>query len=92
MQKELLKKFNIDNNFYVDDIFVFTNESNKYSFLLNKNGCSMIVDEELLNNIKTKNIDENLKFKMLQHGLAKLKNPRIGISKEKDENIYFIMF
>ncbi len=91
MQKELLKKFNIDNNFYVDDIFVFTNESNKYSFLLNKNGCSMIVDEELLNNIKTKNIDENLKFKMLQHGLAKLKNPRIGISKEKDENIYFII-
>ena len=49
MKKELLKKFNIDNNFYVDDIFVFTNESNKYSFLLNKNGCSMIVDEELLN-------------------------------------------
>ena len=48
MKKELLKKFNIDNNFYVNDIFVFTNESNKYSFLLNKNGCSMIVDEEFL--------------------------------------------
>lgn len=91
MKKELLKKFNIDNNFYVDDIFVFTNESNKYSFLLNKNGCSMIVDEELLNSIKRKNIEENLKFKMLQHGLAKLKNPKISTSKEKNKNIYFII-
>ncbi len=91
MKKELLKKFNIDNNFYVDDIFVFTNESNKYSFLLNKNGCSMVVDEELLDSIKRKNIEENLKFKMLQHGLAKLKNPKISTSKEKNKNIYFII-
>ena len=91
MKKELLKKFNIDNNFYVDEIFMFTNESNKYSFLLNKKGCSMIVDEELLNRIKSKNIDENLKFKMLQHGLARLKNPNISISKKKDKNIYFII-
>ena len=91
MKKELLKKFNIDNNFYVDDIFVFTNDSNKYSFLLNKNGCSMIVDEELLNIIKNKKIDEILKFKMLQHGLAKLKSPKISISKEENKNIYFII-
>jgi len=91
MRKELLKKFNINNNFYVDDIFVFTNESNKYSFLLNKNGCSMIIDTELLNSIKNKNIEENLKFKMLQHGLAKLKNPKISILKNKNKNIYFII-
>ncbi len=91
MRKELLKKFNIDNNFYVDDIFVFTNERNKYSFLLNKNGCSMIVDAELLNRIMSKNIKENLKFKMLQHGLATLKSPKISISKEKNNNIYFII-
>lgn len=91
MKKELLKKFSIDNNFYVDDIFVFTNESNEYSFLLNKNGCSMIVDAELLNRIKNKKIDEILKFKMLHHGLAHLKNPKISISKEKNKNIYFII-
>ena len=91
MKKELLKKYNIDNNFYVDDIFVFTNENNKYSFLLNKKGCSIIVDKKLLNSIKEKNIDENLKFKMIQHGMAKLKNPNISISKEKDKNIYFII-
>ena len=79
MIKEMLKKYSIDNNFYVDDIFIFTNESNKYSFLLGKNGCSMIVDEYLLNNIKGKNIDENLKMKLIQHGLASLRNPKISL-------------
>ncbi len=91
MIKEMLKKYSIDNNFYVDDIFIFTNESNKYSFLLGKNGCSMIVDEYLLNNIKGKNIDENLKMKLIQHGLASLRNPKISLSKIKNKNIYFII-
>jgi len=91
MKKELLKKYNINNNFYLDDIYIFTNESNKYSFLLNKKGCSMIVDEELLNNIKDRNIDEILQFKLIQHGLATVKEPKISISKEKDNRIYFII-
>lgn len=91
MKKELLKKYSIDNNFYLDDLFVFTNESNKYSFLLNKKGCSMIVDSEILRSIKNKEPNEMLKFKLIQHGLATLKNPHISISKEKDNNIYFII-
>ena len=91
MKKELLKKFNIDNNFYVDDIFIFTNEKNKYSFLLNKKGCSMIIDDKLLNSIKNKTMHENLKFKMIQHGLARLKEPKITVSKAKDNSIYFVI-
>lgn len=91
MISELLQKFNIDNNFFIDDIFVFTNKSNGYSFLLSRKGCSMIVSKELLENIKEKNIDETLKFKLLQHGLANIKNPSISLSRKKDKNIYFII-
>ncbi len=91
MIKETLKKYIIDNNFYVDDIFIFTNEKNKYSFLLGKNGCSMIVDEYLLRNIKSKKLDENLKVKLIQHGLAGLKKPKITLPKNQNENIYFII-
>lgn len=91
MKKEIIKSFNIDNDFYIDDIFVFTNEKNNYSFLLNKNGCSIIIDLELLNEIKTKKPSENLKFKLIQHGLAGLRKSKISISEEENNNIYFII-
>lgn len=91
MKKEIIKKYNIDNNFFIEDIYVFTNESNKYSFLINKKGCSIIINNKLLNQIKTKTIDENLKFKMIEHGLAGLKSPKITVPKERNNNIYFII-
>lgn len=90
MFKDKIKKYNID-NYYIDDIYTFTNEDNKYSFLLSKNGCSMIVDEYLLNKIKNKDLDENLKFKLINHDLAHLKNPKVKILNKKNKNIYFII-
>ena len=91
MIKEKIKKTNIDDNFYIEDIYVFTNEENKYSYLLGKNGCSIIVDEYLLNCIKTKEISEDLKFKLLGHGLGYLKNPDTKIANIEDKSIYFVI-
>ena len=84
---EKVRKHNLDENFYIEDIYVFT--KNKYSFLLGKNGTSMIVSNDILDNIKNDKINENLKIKLLNHGLAKIKN--ISISKKIDNNMYFII-
>ena len=91
MIREKISKFNIDNNFFVNELYVFTNESNHYSFVLGKNGCSIIVDNTILNSIKNRKIDENLQFKLIQHGLATLKNPNIRLPTKKNKNIYFII-
>ena len=91
MIKERIKKIDIDDNIYVDELFVFTNEENKYSYLLGKNGCAMIVDEYLLNSLKNKDISENFKFKLLGHGLGGLKEPEIKPIQVEDNNIYFVI-
>jgi len=91
MIKETIKKTNIDDNFYINELYVFTNKKNKYSYLLGKNGCSMIVDEYLLNSIKNKNISEDLKFKLLNHGLGSLKNPKTKTVVADDQSIYFVI-
>ena len=91
MIKERIKKTNIDDNFSIDELYVFTNEKNNYSYLLGKNGCSMIVDEYLLNCLKNKDISENFKFKLLGHGLGKLKTPKTKTVKINDKNIYFVI-
>lgn len=86
---EKIEKTIIDNDFLIDDIYVFT--KNNYSFLLGKNGTSMIVSSDILNNIKNKELNENLKIKLLNHGLAELKDFGISISKNESNNIYFII-
>ena len=86
---EKIKKYVIDDNFCINDMYIFS--KNKYSFLLGKNGCSMIVNSDILNDIKNKKVDENLKIKLLNHGLAKLSNPNIFVSKRQNKNIYFII-
>ena len=86
---EKIEKTIIDNDFLIDDIYVFT--KNNYSFLLGKNGTSMIVSNDILNNIKNKELNENLKIKLLNHGLAELKDIGISISKNESNNIYFII-
>ena len=86
---EIIKKTIIDNNFWLEDIYVFT--KNNYSFLLGKNGTSMIVSNDILDNIKKKELDENLKIKLLNHGLAELKDIGISISKKASDNVYFII-
>ena len=89
MKKELIKKYIVDDNFIVDDIFVFSD--NNKSFLLNKKGCSMFVDGYLLNNIKNRQLDENLKFKMIQRGLARIKGSNIYVKNRRNKGIYFVI-
>ena len=86
---EKIKKYNIDDNFCINDLYVFT--KNDFSFLLGKNGCSMLVSNEILDDIKKKNVNENLKIKLLSHGLASIKNPSIRVPRIQNKNIYFII-
>jgi len=91
MKKERIKKFTVDDNIIFNDLYVFTNENNNYSYLLGKNGCSMIVDSHLLNDLKNHDINEDFQFKLLGHGLLELKNPVIKLTECDDNNIYFVI-
>ena len=85
---EKIRMIFIGDNFYLNEIYVFS--KNNYSFLLGKKGSSMIVSNDILNDIKNNEINENLKIKLLNHGLAKLKKPRI-LTKNVNNSIFFII-
>lgn len=55
-------------NLYFYGGHVFSKNGNH--FILAENGCSMIVDDALLESIRSGDISENLAFKLVQHGLA----------------------
>lgn len=50
--------------------YCFSSERSDYHFLLGKNGCSIIIDSELLGSLLNKEISENFMFKLVQHGMA----------------------
>lgn len=58
-------------NFLGCDCFV----SSKNSYILNRvTGTSMILSDDLLEKIKSRDLDENLKFKLIQKGFATMPN------------------
>lgn len=75
MQDLLLKK--IDSYEISDFKFLGCNcfISSENSYILNRiTGTSMILSNELLEKIKYKNLDDNLKFKLIQKGFATITN------------------
>jgi uncharacterized protein len=75
MQEILLKKINsyqvADFNFLGCDCFI--NHDN--SFILNRHsGTSMIISNDILEKISSSNLDESIKFKLIQKGFAIVQN------------------
>lgn len=91
MKREIINREDIDEKFCINKIYVYTNEKSGYSLLLGENGSIMIIDKYLLEDIKEKKINENFKFKLIQHGLASLKDNNISISDNVNKNIYFVI-
>lgn len=60
-------------------------------FLLSENGCAMIIDDILLDGIKTAELPDGLKIKLLQHGLAYVQGKEIFRCEKKIDIRYFII-
>ena len=81
-----IKEFTLNKSYY------FWIENIDRYFLLGDNGTSIIVDGNLFNSIINKRPSEELKFKLIQHGLAKLKNELKETKKGNQlDSIYFII-
>lgn len=88
---EKINKFK-NKNFIFDGAYCFSKPNIKYCFLLGKNGCSIILEKKLVDSLKLKSIDEELKFKLIQHGLAHLSNVENRICNNcNSKSLYFII-
>lgn len=60
-------------------------------FILGENGCSMIMDNILLESIRKRNVSENLAFKLVQHGLAHVPGKVMFCCEKAVDVRYFII-
>lgn len=62
-----------------------------FSFLLNaENGCSIVLDSELVKEILTRHISEALAMRLIQRGLIANKNSMPPFVKEREQPTFFI--
>lgn len=71
--------------------YVFTNENKQNYFILNEDGCSIIFNKKLYNKLKKKELTENMKFKLIQHGMATIDGLDNIYTSNENESIYFII-
>lgn len=69
--------------------YIFSNKD--YSFLLNaENGCSIVLDSALANEIQNHNISEALAMRLIQRGLISNKNTMSPVVEEIEQPTFFI--
>ncbi len=88
MTQDYLKPYKI-NEFRFLGCHVFSEKSNH--FLLSGNGCAIIIDDVLLKCIKEKKLPDDLKIKLVQHGLAHVPGKEMFRSEKKIDIRYFII-
>ena len=88
MKEGYLKSYRIG-EFYFSGCHVFSD--NGYNFMLATNGCMMIVDDVLLESIYHQKPSDELKFKLVQHGLASVPGKQMFCCDKEVELRYFII-
>lgn len=88
MKKEYLEGFGLG-EFYFSGAHVFSD--NGANFLLGSNGCSIIMDDILLERMQRKKLSEGLEIKLVQHGLACVPGKEIFRCEKKIDIRYFII-
>lgn len=78
-----------DGEFEFLGCYVFTEHVTH--FLLAKNGCAIIIDDELFESIRKKEVCDNLKIKLIQHGLAIVPGKKMFLCEKKIDIRYFII-
>lgn len=88
MNMEYLEPFKIG-NFSFLGCYLFSRNGNH--FLLSKNGCAIIIDDTLLENIRDQILPSGLQFKLVQHGLAHVPGKVMFSCKKQIDIRYFII-
>ena len=71
--------------------YLFKDNSGRNGFLLNpENGCSIILSQELYEQVETKKIDDALAFKLIQRGLIENSACMQCQTSEKVQPTFFI--
>lgn len=88
MNMEYVKPFKIG-DFCFLGCYLFSKKGNH--FLLGENGCAIIIDDSLLENIRVQMLPSGFQFKLVQHGLAHVPG-KVMFRCEKQIDIrYFII-
>lgn len=86
-----LKKIKID-SFVFEGAYCFSREKSNYDFLLGKNGGSIILHKNIVDKLENKIFTEDLKIKLLQHGLGRLNDSDLKVSGNTfKDSLYFII-
>lgn len=88
MNQKYIEPFN-SGDFHFNGCHVFS--ENKQNFLLSSNGCVIILDDELLSEIQTQNLSDNLKLKLIQHNLATVPGKCSFVCRKEIKVQYFII-
>ena len=88
MREGNLKAYNIG-DFYFRGGYLFSDDGK--NLMLGDNGCMMMVDDELLESICNKKPSEDLKFKLVQHGLAMVPGKQMFCQEKEIQIRYFII-
>lgn len=88
MKRGFLEAYRLENFSFYGCYFFSDNGRN---FMLATNGCAMIVDDVLLENVSRRNLSEDLKFKLVQHGLASVPGKQMFRCEKEIEIQYFII-
>lgn len=88
MKKGYLEPYRIG-DFFFEGCHLFSDQG--CHFMLASNGCVMIVDDALLTSICKQKPSDELKFKLVQHGLAKFPGKQMFRCEKEVEIRYFII-
>ena len=88
MNQRTMKPFQID-EFSFNGASVFS--KNGKNLLLGENGCMILLDNELAEAVERANPSDELKFKLVQHGLASFPGKQMFRPEKEIEVRYFIL-